>query len=60
MVAIARAVSINAKLVIMDEPTSSLDRQEVSVLFRIICQHLDQGRFPGAVSPDNRDKVPLI
>lgn len=38
MVAIARAVSINAKLVIMDEPTSSLDRQEVSVLFRIIRQ----------------------
>ena len=36
MVAIARAVSINAKLVIMDEPTSSLDRQEVQVLFRII------------------------
>ena len=36
MVAIARSVSINAKLVIMDEPTSSLDRQEVQVLFRII------------------------
>ena len=36
MVAIARSVSINAKLVIMDEPTSSLDKQEVQVLFRII------------------------
>ncbi len=36
MVAIARAVSINAKLVIMDEPTSSLDKKEVNVLFDII------------------------
>lgn len=36
MVAIARAVSINTKLVIMDEPTSSLDAKEVQVLFRII------------------------
>ena len=29
MVAIARAVSFEAKLVIMDEPTSSLDEREV-------------------------------
>lgn len=43
MVAIARAVSINAKLVIMDEPTSSLDSQEVQVLFRIIRQLKGQG-----------------
>ena len=38
MVAIARSVSINAKLVIMDEPTSCLDRKEVEVLFGIIRQ----------------------
>ena len=38
MVAIARAVSTNAKLVIMDEPTSSLDTREVQVLFGIIRQ----------------------
>lgn len=43
MVAIARAVSINAKLVIMDEPTSSLDTQEVQVLFRIIRQLKGRG-----------------
>lgn len=43
MVAIARAVSINAKMVIMDEPTSSLDRQEVQVLFRIIRKLKSQG-----------------
>ncbi len=38
MVAIARAISLDAKLVIMDEPTSSLDKKEVAVLFRIIRQ----------------------
>ena len=38
MVAIARSVSQDAKLVIMDEPTSSLDKKEVAVLFRIIRQ----------------------
>ena len=43
MVAIGRAVSINAKLVIMDEPTSSLDTQEVRVLFRIIRQLKEKG-----------------
>ena len=43
MVAIARAVSINAKLVIMDEPTSSLDTHEVQVLFRIIRQLKSKG-----------------
>jgi galactofuranose transport system ATP-binding protein len=36
MVAIARAISINAKLVIMDEATSSLDEKEVTVLFNVI------------------------
>jgi galactofuranose transport system ATP-binding protein len=36
MVAIARAVSFKARLVIMDEPTSSLDEREVEVLFEVI------------------------
>ena len=36
MVAIARAVSFEAKLVIMDEPTSSLDEREVELLFETI------------------------
>lgn len=36
LVAIARALATNAKLLIMDEPTSSLTRKEVNVLFTII------------------------
>jgi monosaccharide-transporting ATPase len=36
MVAIARAVSFKAQLVIMDEPTSSLDEREVAVLFGVM------------------------
>jgi galactofuranose transport system ATP-binding protein len=36
MVALARAVSLQAALVVMDEPTSSLDTAEVRVLFDVI------------------------
>ncbi len=36
MVAIARAVDISARLIIMDEPTSSLDENEVQKLFEVI------------------------
>jgi ribose transport system ATP-binding protein len=36
MVAIARAISADARIVIMDEPTSSLDEREVEVLFDVI------------------------
>ncbi len=38
MVAIARAIGFDARLVIMDEPTSSLDEREVEVLFGVIRQ----------------------
>lgn len=34
MVAIARAIFSQAKMVVMDEPTSSLDEKEVAILFR--------------------------
>jgi ABC-type sugar transport system ATPase subunit len=36
IVAILRAVSMESKLIIMDEPTSSLDTHEVNILFDII------------------------
>lgn len=36
MVALARAVSIQARVVIMDEPTSSLEAREVETLFSVI------------------------
>ena len=36
MVAIARAVQIDARVVIMDEPTSSLEQREVETLFGVI------------------------
>jgi galactofuranose transport system ATP-binding protein len=38
MVAIARAISFKSKLVIMDEPTSSLSDDEVQILFEAIRQ----------------------
>ena len=34
MIAIARAIFTNAKLVVLDEPTSSLDEKETAVLFQ--------------------------
>ena len=43
MVAIARAVSFQARLVIMDEPTSSLDEAEVAVLLRTVRQLKAEG-----------------
>lgn len=36
MVAIARAVDMDCKVLILDEPTSSLDEQEVAKLFRLM------------------------
>ena len=43
MTAIARALSFDAKLVIMDEPTSSLAEQEVQTLFRVIRRLQEDG-----------------
>jgi galactofuranose transport system ATP-binding protein len=43
MVAIARAIDISAKVLILDEPTSSLDAGEVQQLFRIMRQLKDEG-----------------
>ncbi|MFI5955975.1 sugar ABC transporter ATP-binding protein [Cryptosporangium sp. NPDC051539] len=43
MVAIARAVDISAKVLILDEPTSSLDTSEVEQLFRVMRRLKSEG-----------------
>ena len=43
LVAIGRAASMEAKLLIMDEPTSSLDEREVETLFGVIRSLRDRG-----------------
>lgn len=43
LVAIARALATNARILIMDEPTSSLTRKEVNVLFSIIRSLQEKG-----------------
>ncbi len=43
LVAIVRAVDVSAKVLILDEPTSSLDRDEVRQLFTVMGRLRDQG-----------------
>ena len=43
MVEIAKAVSFNSKVIVLDEPTSSLTEQEVEHLFKIINMLRDRG-----------------
>ncbi|MEK1897293.1 MAG: galactofuranose ABC transporter, ATP-binding protein YtfR [Rhizobium sp.] len=43
VVAIARAVDLSGKVLILDEPTASLDTQEVAMLFRIMRDLKERG-----------------
>ncbi|MBT2513800.1 sugar ABC transporter ATP-binding protein [Arthrobacter sp. ISL-30] len=43
LIAIARSVEVNAKVLILDEPTSSLDAGEVAQLFDVIRELRDRG-----------------
>ncbi|UGQ49074.1 sugar ABC transporter ATP-binding protein [Massilia endophytica] len=43
MVAISRALNISSKVLILDEPTSSLDEAEVQLLFRVLRRLREQG-----------------
>ncbi|MER7622279.1 sugar ABC transporter ATP-binding protein [Streptomyces sp. NPDC126503] len=43
LVAIVRAVDIRAKVLVLDEPTSSLDRDEVAQLFALVRRLRDRG-----------------
>jgi len=44
LVAIARALSVDARIVIMDEPTAALSRKEVDDLFQIVKRLKAQGK----------------
>jgi ribose transport system ATP-binding protein len=44
MVAIARGVSLGAKVLVLDEPTSSLTEREVGILYRLIRTLTGRGR----------------
>ncbi|HTB84868.1 MAG TPA: sugar ABC transporter ATP-binding protein [Candidatus Sulfotelmatobacter sp.] len=43
MVEIAKALSLNARIIIMDEPTSSLTLQETDRLLELVCELSEQG-----------------
>ncbi|KXG44187.1 sugar ABC transporter ATP-binding protein [Tepidibacillus infernus] len=43
MIEIAKAISLNAKVIIMDEPTAALTEKEIKTLFTVIRQLKDQG-----------------
>ena len=44
LVAIARALSIDARVVIMDEPTASLSHKEIEELYELVAQLKEQGK----------------
>ncbi|MER7727460.1 sugar ABC transporter ATP-binding protein [Streptomyces sp. NPDC096323] len=43
LIAIVRAVDVSAKVLVLDEPTSSLDRDEVAELFTLVRRLRDRG-----------------
>ncbi len=59
IVEIAKAIGLHAKVVIMDEPTSSLTETEVSSLFRVIAALRTEGA--GIIYISHRlEEIPLI
>lgn len=60
MLEIAKAVSYNAKILVLDEPTSSLTSEEVEHLFRIMRPPVRSGRRHHLYLPqDGRDQAHL-
>lgn len=43
MISIARAISLNCKIIVLDEPTSSLDTDEVQMLFQLVKELKEKG-----------------
>ena len=54
VVEIARALSINARVLIMDEPTSSLTQREVEELFAIVRGFLEGAAKARGLAPARR------
>lgn len=44
MVEIAKALLFDAKIIVMDEPTSSLTDEEINVLYKLICRMREEGK----------------
>ena len=59
MVEIAKAVSYGAKIIVLDEPTSSLNEREVEHLFRIIEKLKTQGCVTESTSQPRRQRTSL-
>ena len=60
MVAVAKAVSMEAKVVIMDEPTSSLTKTEVELLFKIIERVKAAARAKPSLSSAFAEAISLV
>lgn len=60
MVEIAKALSTNAKILIMDEPTSALTSKEIEELFRIIRQLKAQGKGIAYISHRLEELVHIV
>ena len=60
IVKIVKAVSINAKVVIMDEPTSSLSHNETEILFRIIRMLKERGTAVIFITTDWMRFIPSV
>lgn len=59
MVEIAKALSQNAKLIIMDEPTDALTEQETEALFKVIRKITSEGRSVVYISHRMKE-IPII
>jgi ribose transport system ATP-binding protein len=60
MVEIAKALSTNAKILIMDEPTSALTSKEIDELFRIIRHLKSQGKGIAYISHRLEELVHIV
>lgn len=59
MIEIAKALSQNAKLIIMDEPTDALTEQETEALFKVIRKITSEGRSVVYISHRMKE-IPII